>query len=174
MKTAKQIAEQRAIIKKRKVEAASIVEKANKKTAEKISHRNRFIILENTDIPRFFDLSGPMALYFYLLSSVNRNKNETFGNLGSYYQRGYLATIRTQSYIEREMSEKAQFNKRKVNRQNIGNWLQELEELDFIRQVGTEVISIGGSYQDVPVWALGEIVFSDEAEKEEVLFFECF
>jgi hypothetical protein len=141
---------------KRKKEK-SLTSKAESKHQEKISELERFITLENIDIPTFFNLSGPMALYMFLRMNVNRKSDETWGNLGRYYREGFLATLRTENWIAKKYY---------FNQSTVGKWFKKLEAEGFIKEVGREVLKIGDSFQDHPIYALGEIVTLDNRNYE--------
>lgn len=166
--TIAQVAEEKH---KKRVEAEKVntlKKLAGKKHAERISILERFIIFESTDIPKFFELSGPLALFMYLKASVNRKPKETWANLGKYFSENYLVTARTQSWLATKM---------KVSQQNLSNWFSKLEGLGFIKAVGIETIEITSPkskevfHVEVTVYALGEIVMV-EGYPEEVFYYE--
>lgn len=161
--TIKELLEQREETRKDKVNLRSLQGIVDRKVKEKITHRDKFVMIEEEDIPTFFELSGPMALLLHLMSKINRLDKNAFGNLDKYYKQGYLATIRSQNYIAKEMGE---------SQTSIGRWLKILEEKGFIKNIGTEILKRGGSYQKAIVWALGERIKSKYGEIDEVFYYE--
>lgn len=130
------------------------------KNERNILERDSFILLERNHLSSFFvpkRLRGPLALYLYLRSYVNRRPHATLLNLGKYFQEGYLATGRTQSYLKRELD---------VPQTTFSFWFSVLEQEGLIVQIGTEKLKIKNVVENVPIYALGEIRVIDGYTQE--------
>lgn len=142
----------------------SLQEIADRKVREELDERGRYVKIYDVEIPAFLKLSGPSSLFLYLWININRRDgNNTWMHLNKYYKQGLLVTIRTQNYFAKQMGE---------SRTTVGTWFKKLEEEGFIKNVGTESIKVGSSYQAATVWALGERVVSSYGDVKEVLYFE--
>ena len=142
-----------------------LLDRAKIRHSEYRSSRRNFIVIERKDFQTLFELSGPLALLFYLISYVNRLDKEegVWGNLGKYYRQGHLATLRTQSHISREME---------VSQQSISNWFSILEEKGYIKKIGEETFKVGKSWTKSPVYSVGRKV-EIEGYSYEIYYFEA-
>lgn len=128
-----------------------IVVVGKEKNERTVRQKNEFIIFERKYLPFLFSLKrlrGPMTLYLYLWAYVNRDPNEQWGNLGKYFREGYLATLRTQVWLQKELG---------VPQNTLSTWFSVLEEESLIIKVGVERIKVGKAVEVANVFALGEL-----------------
>jgi len=169
----KKIAEEKAEIRIANVEefTKQYGKRPEGKVFRMLNTNDNFIALTKNDIHAIMKISGPMALYLYLKLAINREmgfsfdgeEENVFGNLDKYYMDGaFLCTLRTQGYVAKQLG---------TSQQNISNWFKKLEEVKFIRKVGSEKFITNNEEYIAPVYSLGELVNIKDFD-EEVFYYE--